>query len=236
MGRRTNEQICIDLRKERSQLYSKRNRVLKKLQNKKLRGQKRKEADREWQSLQNRLEAIKVQLFRCGKKYASFKKQRTKLKRHQRYLSKKVAQGTLNKKELKLAYEEMRRTIKTINEVETAMLLPVGKMKRGVTGFIQATGGKFKTTEVLWALSEMFKNWVNSGEFSILVLDDEIIDIASNPIVGQIKVDQAIQQAMAWQDINPSPYFYAYGDIPNGYIEIMVMNYQQDMFEGESYI
>ena len=115
MGRRSNEQLCIDLRKERGRLYSRRTRTLIKLQNKKVQGKKRKAANKEWESLQNRLDAIKSQLFRCGKKYSKFKKQRTKLRRHQRYLLDKANSGTLTKKELKKLFEEQRRTAEMIN-------------------------------------------------------------------------------------------------------------------------
>ena len=236
MGRRSSEQICIDLRRERGNLYSKRSRVLRKLQNKKVQGQNRVNANNEWDSVQNRLYAIKEQLFRCGKKYSKFKKQRTKLRRHQRYLKDKVRNGNLSKKDLNLTYKEMRRTAEVINQVENSMLLPVGKMKTGVTGFIAVKGGKFKTDEVLWALAEMFKKWNNSGDFELLVLDDELIDMADNPIAAQIKVDQAIQDAMAWQHINPSPHFFAMGDISNGYLEIMVKNYQTELFMNEGYV
>ena len=236
MGRRSNDQICIDLRKERGRLYSKRSAIVRKLQNKKFQGSKRKKANDDWESIQSRLEAIKEQLFRCGKKYSKFKKQRTKLRRHQRYLKSKLESGTMTKKELNLTYKEMRRTAQVINQVENAMLLPVGKMKTGVTGFIAVKGGKFKTDEVLWALADMFNKWADSGDFSILVLDDELIDLANDPIQAKIKVDQAIQQAMAWQHINPSPHFFAMGDIPSGYLEIMVQNYQQDMYAGDDYV
>jgi hypothetical protein len=209
---------------------------MKKLQNKKVQGNDRLNADKSWDTIQERLDAIKVQLFKCGKKYSKFKKQRTKLRRHQRYLKKKIGSDTITKKQLHLTYKEMRRTAQMINQVENAMLLPVGKMKTGVTGFVAVKGGKFKTDEVLWALSDMFNKWADSSDFAILVLDDELIDLANNPIAAKIKIDQAIQQAMAWQHINPSPHFFAMGDIPNGYLEIMVQNYQQDMFVDEEYI
>ena len=197
MGRRSNEQICIDLRKERGKLYARRSRATIKLQNKKLQGENRKKIEEHWENTQKRLDEIKAHLFRCGKKYSKFKSQRTKLRRHQRYLKNKVDTLTLSKKQLNLTYKEMRRTAEMINRVENSMLLPVGKMKTGLTGFLAVKGGKFKTDEVLWALAEMFKKWVHSADFAILVLDDEIIDIANDPIVAQIKVDQAIQQAMS---------------------------------------
>jgi hypothetical protein len=236
MGRRSNEQICDDLRKERARLYSRRTRIVKKLKKKGLPSKEKKALDKDWSSIEKRLEGIKEQLFRCGKKYSKLKKQRTKLRRHQRYLKDKVKKGNLSKKELNKTYKEMRRTAELINQVENSMLLPVGKMKSGKTGFIAVKGGKFKTDEVLWALSDMFRGWVESGDFVILVLDDELIDIAANPIIAQIKIDEAIQDAMAWQHINPSPHFYAIGDIPNGYLEIHVRTYQTSLYSDEDYV
>jgi len=41
---------------------------------------------------------------------------------------------------------------------------------------------------------------------------------------------------MAWQHINPSPHFFAMGDISNGYLEIMVKNYQTELFMNEGYV
>lgn len=236
MGRRSNEQICIDLRKERSKLYSRRYRITKKLKSKKLSAKQKKVAEKEWDSVQNKLEGIKEKLFRCGKKYSKLKTQRTKLRRHQRYLKTKVDKGTLSKKQLNQTYKEMRRTAQMINQVENSMLLPVGKMRTGDTGFIAVKGGKFKADEVLWALADMFKKWNSSGDFEVLVLDDELIDMGDNPIVATIKVDQAIQDAMAWQHINPSPHFYVMGDITNGYLEIKVRNYNSDLYGNETYV
>ena len=242
MGRRTNEQICIDLRKERANLYSKRNRILKKPKSKK--------NDKAYKTIEKRLDAIREQLFRCGKKYAKFKKQRTKLRRHQYYLQKKVDkirdklnEPNLKDKERKALIKEMNiigtykmRTGEEILLVEKAMKLPIGDVKSSVgieKGVISLKSGRFVEQDIIWVMTESFNKWLSSGYFDTLVIDDEMYDMADEPIVATAAVYSAYDWALSWQHIYGTPFFFAFGDAQNGYLEIKVKEYTSDLYSDE---
>ena len=250
MGRRTNEQICIDLRKERARLYSKRSRILKMLQNKKLKSKKREEADNDYKKVENRLEEIKDKLFRCGKKYSRLKKQRNKLRRHQYYLqskTEKIREKMLEKgltkkekaalkKELNIVGRYKRQTAEEIQTIEKAMQLPTGVVSSssGIDrGVVSVSGGKFVVQDVLWKLAESWNKWLSSGYFTTLVLDDEIFDVEDNPMIATAAIYQAYDWALAWQHVYGTPFFFAFGDAANGYLEIKVKEYTSDMYAGE---
>jgi hypothetical protein len=249
MGRRSNEKICEDLRKERGQIYSRRTRIIKKLSNPKFKGSNRLEADKAYKTLQKRLDAIREQLFRCGKKYANYKGQRIKLRKHQQYLQTKVnklreefgkaktkAEKKRIQKEINIVGKFKMKTGEQINQIERTMKFPIGDVKssEGVyKGITSIKGGKFVIQAVIWEMTDGWNKWLASGYFDTLVLDDEIFDISDNPMIATAAVYQAYDWALAWQHIYGSPFFFAYGDAINGYLEIKVKQYTTNLYDDE---
>jgi hypothetical protein len=242
MARRTNEQICIDLRRERSNLYSKRTRLLKKAKSKK--------NDKAYNAIEKRLDAIREQLFRCGKKYGKFKKQRTKLRRHQYYLQGKVKKIREKLKDSKLKDKERKALIKELNVIgtykmktgeeiqmiEQAMKLPIGDVTSSIgidKGIVSLQGGKFVEQDIIWIMTESWSKWLNSGYFNTLVLDDEMFDLTDNPMVATAAVYSAYDWALSWQHVYGTPFFFAYGDANSGYLEIKVKEYTSDLYTNE---
>jgi hypothetical protein len=242
MGRRTNEQICIDLRKERSNLYSKRTRLLKKPKSKK--------NDKAYNAIEKRLDAIREQLFRCGKKYGKFKKQRTKLRRHQYYLQKKVNKIREKLNDPKIKDKKRKALIKELNVIgtykmktgeeiqmiEQAMKLPVGDVKSSIgvdKGIVSLKSGRFVEQDIIWIMTESWSKWLNSGYFQTLVLDDEMFDLTDNPMVATAAVYSAYDWALSWQHVYGTPFFFAFGDANNGYLEIKVKEYTSDLYRDE---
>lgn len=249
MGRRSNEQICTDIRKERGRLYSKRTRILKNLSNKKFAGKKRKEADKQYKKIESRLDAIREQLFRCGKKYSKYKGQRVKLRKHQQYLQTKVdklrvklntattkAERKRIQKEINIVGKYKLKTGEEINQIEKTMKLPIGDVKsssgvyKGVTSI---KGGKFVKQGVIWEMTDGWNKWLASGYFDTLVLDDQIYYLVDNPMIATAAVYQAYDWALAWQHIYGSPFFFAFGDAANGILEIKVKEYTTSLYDEE---
>ena len=226
MGRRTNEQICNDLRKERGNIYSKRSRLIKKPSNPK--------NDKKLAALNKRLDAIKIQIFRCGNKYSKLRSEKSKLKRHNQYLkgkvkklsddysNKKITKKDLNKEKRK-AYQQQRETISKIKDVENAMRLPVPSYNVSV-GMQSLGAGTFAGTGVVWRLRDMVRDWLASGMFEYIIIDGELLD-TDNPLLIWVKVDEAELDAMAFQDITSVSMFYYYVDPVNHYLEIKVREF-----------
>lgn len=241
-GRRTNDQLCSDLRNERGRLYTKRARLVK--------SPKTTKNDLEYSRIENRLDAIREQLFRCGKKFSNFKKQRTKLRRHQYYLQSKIenlrarlTDKTLTKKEIAEIKKEINvigiyklRTGEKIRMIERTMNLPIGNVKSssGIDkGVVSVSGGKFVVQDIIWKMTESWHKWLSSGYFYTLVLDNEIYDIEENPMIATAAVYQAYDWAMAWQHVYGTPFFFAFGHTKKGYLEIKVKEYTTDMYANE---
>lgn len=249
MGRRSNEQICIDIRKERGRLYSKRTRIIKKLKNSKIKPSKKKLADKAYNTIEKRLDAIREQLFRCGKKYAKYKGQRVKLRKHQYYLQTKVDKLRVQLKSAKTDVSRKRiqkeinivgkfklKTGEEINQIEKTMMLPIGDVKSSsgvVKGVTSIKGGKFVNQGIIWEMVKDWNKWLNSGYFDTLVLDDMIYDISDNPMIATAAVYQAYDWALSWQHIYGTPFYFAFGDATNGYLEIKVKDYTTEMYAEE---
>jgi hypothetical protein len=229
MGRRSNEQICIDLRRERARLYARRTKIIDRLSNPKYTGQKRIDDDNNYKQINKRVDEIRENIFRCGKKYSRLKKEKRKLQRHNTYLLKKVRAGNLTSKEKNRLYREMRDTVSAIKDVEKSMLLPIGYTKGNTTGIQAIGGGKFKGDDVIWVMKSMVKTWIDSGRFEYLVLDGQLIDL-SNILVALVEIERTEQDVMAMQTINPSPHFYYYGDIDSGFLVINARSYLPSMY------
>jgi len=227
MGRRTNQQICDDLRKERGNIYSKRSRLIKKPSNQK--------NTKKLATLNKRLDAIRSQLFRCGNKYSKLKKEKSKLKRHNQYLKGKVkkinedfAKNKITKtsytKDKREIYKQQRATISDIKDVEKAMKLPIETYVGGV-GVVSLGKGEFAGTAILWKLRDMLRVWLASGQFEYIVIDGELFD-TDNELLIWLQVDTAEMEAMAFQDINPFyALFYYYADPKNYYLEIKIKDF-----------
>jgi len=242
MGRRSNQQICLDLRKERGNLYNRRIRVLRK--------PKSKTNDEAYEAIKNRLDAVREELFRCGSKYAKFKRQRTKLRKHQHYLQLKVKRIRESLQDPKLTAKRRKELIKEMNIVgtfklrtgediqmiESVMRLPIGNVKsaQGVDkGIVSLKSGRFTEQDIIWVMTESWNKWLSSGYFTVLVLDDEMFDLTENPMVATAAVYAAYDWAMSWQHVYGTPFFFAFGDANKGYLEIKVKEYTSDLYSEE---
>ncbi|HUV72319.1 MAG TPA: hypothetical protein VMW25_04865 [Clostridia bacterium] len=236
--RRTIEEMCNDLRRDRNKLYAQRRKYIDTLSRKNLSADVRKETDSKWKSVQKKIETIKDKLFKCGKKYGRLKEQRVSLRKHQHYLSKKIkegrAAGMSNTQINRIGIEE-RKTIEALNSVERAMQLPIAILASGKGQALikSLRQGRFVEQEPIWRLADRFQELLNSAYFETLVLDDDIYDMAALPIVAIAAVYQAVDWAMAWQHIYGTPFYFMFGDANAGYLEIKVKQFTTDLYYKE---
>ena len=52
-------------------------------------------------------------------------------------------------------------------------------------------------------------------------------------MVGTAAIYAAYDWAMSWQHVYGTPFFFAFGDTENGYLEIKVKEYTTDMYADE---
>jgi len=219
--RRTQDEICEDLRKERARLYSRRYRINKKLE-KGVSSKEEKKLNKEWFRIQNRLDKIRTDIFKCGKKYAKLKKQRSKLKRHIRYLKSKAKDATTLKEKNK-NYLRIRKAMVRELILDSLMDKPVVRKKAPELGAMVTPMGLVKE-DVLFKLPDLAKEWLSSGDFKDVVLDGKRIEIVSPVIVG-MEIDEAYEEAMFSQKGYSVAFFKAVLDYDTKTLFLNVVTY-----------
>lgn len=116
MARRTVDQICDDLRAERSKLYSSRSRVNKKA-TQATNKRKKKVFENQYRRINKRIDKIRDELFRCGKKFQKLKLKKKSLKKHQSYRASAQKKIWENMGDLKLKIDNLKKLPKTRKNV-----------------------------------------------------------------------------------------------------------------------
>ena len=173
--RRTTEQICADLRKERGGLYSKRNSSLKKLQSSKISTKNKAKYQKQYDRASKRLDYIKEYLFKCSKKFGKLKDQKKKVNQKKAYLSKKFKDASTNTEKNKIL-KSIRDVVGDGNKLDVLMNRAVG-MEKGEVQFKQSAIGVADQIIPAWLLVEETRTLMLSKRFNTIVINGEPIPI-----------------------------------------------------------
>ena len=203
--RRTTDQICADLRKERGGLYTKRTSSLKQLQKSSISKKDKAKYQKRYDKASKRLDYIKEYLFKCSKKFAKLKTQKTKVNQRKSYLGKKFKEATTNKEKNKLL-KGIRDVVGDGNKLDVLMNRAVG-MEKGEVQFKQSGIGIADQIIPAWLLVEEARTLMLSKRFDNIVIDGEpfpvddknlfpIIDRLDTMLVNIIKKQSKTQTPM----------------------------------------
>jgi len=185
--RRTTEQICADLRKERPKLYGKRNSALKKLQSGKVSGKKQTQLQKKYDSATNRLDYIKEYLFKCSKKFDKLRQQKKKITQKKSNLSQKFKKATTKTEKNKIL-KTIRDVVSDGNKVDV-MMSRAKFMDKGEIQFKAMSSGVVNQTIPAWLLVEEARNLMLSKRFKTIVVNGEpypIDDANLFPVIEQL--------------------------------------------------
>jgi len=218
--RRTNEQICEDLRIERNRLYSKRTRT-NKLLSKSLSQKERKKNERALARFNKRIVAINDKMYKCGNNYAKLKRQKRKLKTHQAYLMRKSKQEGITKSERGRIYEDGRKTQQELRDIERTMRLPYQEIYRGKLGTDYLGDKKFAEIGGLWQCSAQIKRFIDSPYFKIFIINGQ--EYSTDNIIRLLTaLDDAISKGMIYGAETGSPKYSYIADEKQGIVDITI--------------
>ena len=185
--RRTTEQICADMRKERPKLYSRRTQSLKKLRSGSLTKKEQSKYQKQYERATKRLDKIKEYLFRCSKKFDKFRQQKKKITQKKANLSQKFKKATTKTEKNKIL-KNIREVVSDGNKLDVLMNRAVG-MDKGEVQFKAVSQGIVNQTIPAWLIVEESRNLMLSNRFQTIVINGEPYPIdAKNlfPIIEQL--------------------------------------------------
>ena len=167
--RRTTEQICADKRKERSGLYTKRTKALKKLNKPGLSDKEKKKVQRVYDRSDKRIRDIKSYLFRCTKKYDKLRNQKKKLNRRKSYLTSMLSEK-ISKTKRNKTLKEIRKVVENSNKLDVAMEKGIF-MVRGEIEFVDQAPGIVDQIIPAWIIVDEVRNLILSNRFDTVMIN-----------------------------------------------------------------
>lgn len=203
--RRTTEQICADIRKERVGLYRKRTKALKSLNKSGLSDKQKKKVQRSYDRADKRIRDIKSYLFKCTKKYDKLRNQKKKLQRRKSYLTSILGED-ISKTKRNKTLKEIRKVVESSNQLDVAMQKGIF-MVRGEIEFVDQAPGVVDQVIPAWIITEEVKNLILSNRFDVVIINGvryrakpfdmlEITAVLEQVLVNVIKKQDKTQTPM----------------------------------------
>lgn len=217
--RRTTEQICADLRKERPKLYSKRNSALKKLQSGNIKLKEQKKYTKQYERATKRLDYIKEYLFKCSKKFDKLRQQKKKITQKKANLSQKFKNATTKTEKNKIL-KSIRDVVADGNKLDV-MMERAKFMEKGEIQFKAVSSGVVDQTIPAWLLVEEARNLMLSKRFNTIVVNGEPYQIDDKnlfPIIEQL--DNMLVEIIKKQSKTQTPMVAIYFNENDGVITV----------------
>lgn len=173
--RRTNEQLCIDLKKDRNKLYKKRSAALKDLKKSRLPKRRKTVLENQVARASKNITKINVRLVKCSKKWENFKVNKRKIRRKINTLKRQIRDGELSSKEINRLQHEIRGYSEIIEKLEGKLyepymeeaILPKGQKDR----IVREDGNIIEEYLVLWEVKEKVEDAISIGRFDRINID-----------------------------------------------------------------
>ena len=202
--RRTQAEICKDLTNKRNRLYTKRNNTIKSLQSG-LSPKKKEVAENRLARLNNRIDKVKVKMFRCGKKYSKFKKERQETLRKISKLKRELVAMAGGGKKFDVGRNELLTEITELNEYVISLSELMGmdliEKETAQIGIVDTSLELNETTElvVLWKARQAVNDLLGGDIlFETIDINGEIFS-TDNKISALEELDVYIAEVAAKQ-------------------------------------
>lgn len=199
--RRDSNQICIDLKSERSILYKKRSRVVKKQQSGKLSKKAFDVSERLLKRINAKIDSLSVKLFRCGKKYALFKNKRMNLIKRVSKLkvellgNRDMVRSERNKKLTQLS--ELNQEIRVLSELMGKQLI---EQKSGKVDFVRDDEqGLTNEDVVIWEVINKVEGLLKSNMYKFLDVFGDLYSLEISQVSALWAVDDFVAEITASQ-------------------------------------
>jgi hypothetical protein len=186
--RSTQQELCIKYNKERSKLYVERKQLKISVSSGELSEKKLGVASRRLNRIDKKIDAYKVKLFKCGKKYAKLKEKKRKLTSRVKYLCKSIEKRDQELEGKKLSAKDKKKesSIKKakckelaklddeLSDLKALMDLKIHGFKPkdlDVTPHTPSGGNYFSENIGIWDLQKKINDALSAKIYSVIYLD-----------------------------------------------------------------
>jgi hypothetical protein len=198
--RRSNSQICIDLKKSRKALYAKRNTLVRQQKKKKMTARQLSNSNSRIKNLTIRIDKYSSKIFKCGKKYAKFKKLRISLlKKISRIKVELKSNRDMENKLRNSKLTELNQLNEEVRNLSMLMQMDVIEQEKGQLAFIESYE-EDETTElvVVWKAKNMIEDLMQM-DFKFLTIKGETYSLEINSLSALWAIDDYIAEITAKQ-------------------------------------
>ena len=199
--RRTNIEICIQLRKDRDKLYRQRAKLINEQKLGKLSTKQTDKSNDRIKRLSSRIDSYKSKLFKCGKKYAGLKKKRksliNKVNRIKRLLK---SDRTISKSERNKMLSEILLLNSDIRDLSKVMQMEIYEQGKGKLFYVSDIS-LLESTEmtVIWDAKSKIEGLIRNNEFDTLIIGTEPYNLIIDRLSALFAVDDYIAEIVASQ-------------------------------------
>jgi len=198
--RRNSEQICEDLKKSRKALYAKRNILVRYQKKKKMTQKQLSKSNEKIKRLSIRIDKFSSKIFKCGKKYAKFKKMRLNLiKRISKLKVELKSDRNMENKLRNSKLTQLNQLNEEVRNLSMLMQMDVIEQEKGQLAFIE-NYEEDETTElvVVWKAKNMIEDLMQM-DFKFLTIKGETYSLEINSLSALWAVDDYIAEITARQ-------------------------------------
>ncbi len=219
MKRRTNEQICADMRSERPSLYRKRSQALQNLKKSNLSAKEKRKYERQYQKADKRLETIKTFLFKCSDKYKKLRDQKTKINKKKSSFKVQLDSAKTKTERGRLLHK-MRELVIDANNVD--ILLKKGMfMEKGELKLESKGAGRLNQVVPAWQMVDVSRSLIQTGDFDTIVIDGEPVRVTKDNLLSVVQMlDNVLEQIILKQTKTKTPMVSIFFDLKDRIIDV----------------
>lgn len=188
----TRDELCRKYKSERSGLYQKRSRLIKKLSSS-LPKREYKKIDKEITRLSEKIDKYKVKIFKCGKRYKKLIDERNRLNSRKYRLSRKLKETT-DKKVKSDIYNELGSINDSLRDVKKLMGMDIVVEKGVIETVSVPSQGYFQESIPVWKLSEEISPALRDEAFDTIDINGEVFSLELNFSSVLFALDQFIDE------------------------------------------
>ena len=188
----TRDELCKKYKSQRSGLYQKRSRLIKKLSSS-LPKKEYKKIDKEITQLSTKIDSYKVKIFKCGKRYKKLIDERNRLNGRKHRLSKKLKETT-DKKVKSGIYSELGLINDKLRDVKKLMGMDIVVEKGVIESVFTPSLGLFQESIPIWKLSEEISPALKDESFETIEINGEVFSLEVSFSSVLFAIDQFIDE------------------------------------------
>ena len=199
--RRSNIELCIAHKKERTALYQSRSKLIREQKKGGLSAKKLEQSNKKIKMLSARIDKYGAKIFKCGKRYAKLKSVRTSLIRKINRLKNELkANRDMSKADRNKILSAITAINSDVRDISTIMRMDIVEQKSGTLSFIIDEGLMETYEDVpVWQVKDKVEGLVNGGDFAFLVIGGETFSLDINAVSALWAVDDYIAEITSSQ-------------------------------------